>query len=390
MKKLLTNILTSLLSLLVLLAILEVGVRLFVDESLYLFSNVSDDWVLDDEIGYKNRPDYFEKKWAKGKLISLSTNADGLQPGGLKRKKPTASKRVMLIGNSTIFSRDVPENEKIHFLLDSLLNLSGQPFDVVNTGATGYSTDQALLTLKRYISLYKPDYVGYNYCINDLYFNTQGMYAGISKPHFELQGDSLHLIPCRPEKSKLNQDKLAFRNLVQMSALYGLLRPYIQRVRMKYSAQEVLDQGGAQDLDIYKKTTVEEPLFQLLEKLIWEMNRICAENGTQFFVYAHPEAVTVWQPYREAIGQDNIDPFIIENKLREISGRDTIPFLGMVQSFLDKKEKGPFHLLPNDPHCNGAGYLIQAEVVAKFVLENEAQKETEKHISAELTNKVLN
>lgn len=377
MKKFVANILTSVFSLLVMFAVLEIGVRLFVNESLYLFSNVSDDWIIDEMAGYKNKPNYSEKKLHKEKIVELYTNADGLQPAVLKRDKEQGVKRVMLIGNSTIFSRDVPENEKIHFYLDSLLDLSGQPFEIVNAGVTGYSTDQALLTLKRYIKLYRPDYVGYNYCINDLYFNTQDAYWKISKPHFELENDSLILIPCDPDNTELDQSAWSFRNMIQHSALYGMLRPFIQKIRMKYSEQAVLDQGGAQNLDIYEKTNEEEPLFQLLEALIVEMQKTCAANDATFFCYSHPELVTVWKPYREAIGQTEVNPHAVENKLKEMANRNKFPFVEMIQTFVDNEKRGPFHLLPNDPHCNGEGYLLQAEIISDFILENETHNSSD-------------
>ncbi|HHM20493.1 MAG TPA: hypothetical protein ENJ20_00590, partial [Bacteroidetes bacterium] len=83
MKKIAANVLTSFFSIVVVLALLEGAVRLLVDESLYLFSNVSDDWVVDEEIGYKNKPDYSEIKLHKNKMVELHTNADGLQPAAL-------------------------------------------------------------------------------------------------------------------------------------------------------------------------------------------------------------------------------------------------------------------------------------------------------------------
>lgn len=355
-------------------ALLELAVRLFVDESLYKFSNVSDEWVADDEIGYKNIANYYNKRRHKDKMITVATNSDGLQPATLERTKKQGVKRVMLIGNSTVYSRDVPENEKIHHYLDSMLEVTGQSYEIVNAGVTGYSTDQSLLTLKRYIDIYEPDYVGYNYCINDLYANTKDTYWKISKPLFEIKNGELNLIPADPTLTELEGDQTSLSSLIQFSALYGLLRPYIQRVRMKYSEQAVLDQGGAQDLDIYKKAIDQEPVFQLLAQLILEMKNTCSAQGASFFLYAHPEVVTVWDPYREAIGQTEVDYFSVENKLAEIAERDSFDFIGMVQKFLDEKERGPFHLLPNDAHCNGMGYRLQAEQISSYVLKEERNK----------------
>jgi hypothetical protein len=366
---LLKNLLTMLVTLVILFGLLEVAVRVFVDESLYLFSDASEDWELDDDLGWKHLPNHHELKRVGDQMILFETNEDGFRPATATRQKPEGTRRLMLFGNSTVVARDVPVDQNLHYYLDSLLNRNGEKFDVVNAGVSAYATDLALLAIKKYLKVYKPDVVCYGFCVNDLYANTQGNYWEISKPHFALENGGLKFIPNQPEKSRLpNQGSyLAPKHLIQRSALYGLLRPHIQKVRIMLSEQALLDQGGGSDLSIYKQKIDGEPLLLLLEKLIVEMQRACRENGVEFFFYAHPEVITVWKPYREAIGQQNVEPLVIENKLGEIADRNGIKFLRMVPHFLKNESRGPFHLLPNDPHCNGAGYLLQAEVMSAYV-----------------------
>ena len=370
MKNLLTNIATSLLSLLVVFSILELGTRLFVPKNLYVFSPATNDWIEDDTLGWKNKPNHETHTYRFERMVYFSTNPDGLRPIEARREKSPDVIRVMLFGNSTVASWDIPDQQTLHRSLDSLLDASGKKFEVINAAVLGYSTDQSLLNMKRLLPIYSPDVVLYGYCINDLYLNASGFYTGLYKPKFQVAGDSLKLELPQQTNTDFFSNAMArqTRDLVQYSALYGFLRPYIQKVRIKYSRQAELDQGGINDIARYKTPFAQDSLFQLLGLLIKEMDTVSKAHSAQFLYYAHPEVVTVWPPYRQAIGKEDVDPFIIENKLQEIADFYSIDFVGMVETFLERQEQGPYHSLPQDSHCNPKGYLLQAELLAEQIL----------------------
>ncbi len=369
MKKLLSNIFASLLSLLVLFVVLEMGVRVFVPTEYYVVTRGTHDWEEDGLLGWKNKANYEDVAIRHKKLVRYKTNEDGFRPATVAREKGGDVIRVMLFGNSTVNAREVPENETIHFYLDSLLNLAGQRYEVINAGVLGYATDQTLLNIERNIGTYSPDIVCYGYCINDLYANNSGVYSGLYKPHFELEGDSLRFVPLEKQNTDILSATRSFSiaNLLQYSALWGLMRPYIQQVKIKFSKQAELDQGGMSEIENYGKPVAGQPHFQKLAKLIRRMDDACEKNGIAFFFYPHPEAVTVWPPYRKLIGKEGLSPNIIEDKLREIAAMDSTQFVGMVGHFIENENKGPFHLLPKDPHCNGTGYQLQAEVLSAYI-----------------------
>jgi lysophospholipase L1-like esterase len=54
----------------------------------------------------------------------------------------------------------------------------------------------------------------------------------------------------------------------------------------------------------------------------------------------------------------------MENMLAQLAEREKLEFIRMIQYFLDNSSRGPFHLLPRDPHCNPMGYQLIAEKIS--------------------------
>lgn len=378
MKKFLSNLLTSFISILILLILLEVVVRVFIPKENYTLTSTAADWANDSIIGWRNKSNYEDLTFRHGKMIHYKTNADGFRPYTSEPEKDAGEVRVMLFGNSTVAARDVLEENTLHHLLDSLLDLSGTNFTVINAGVQGYSTDQVLLNIQQQVKKYQPDIACYGFCINDLYANLSGEYSGLHKPRFSIKNDELELQPLEKQNTDIlkTTSEYSIRDLLQKSAFYGVMRPFIQQARIKYSEQAQLDQGGVNDFERYQKPWQEDEYFNLFSKLLAAMEEACEQNSTQFFLYAHPELVTVWQPYREATGGTDLPNDLIENRLQEIASHDSVQFVRMVDHFLVNKDKGPFHLLPRDPHCNGMGYLLQAEVLADYILTNCKKEES--------------
>ena len=247
MKKVLSNLLTSLISILVLLVILEILVRLFIPSENYTLTSTAGDWAADATIGWKNKGDFQDLTMRHGKLIDYHTNVDGFRPHNAVPEKEADEVRVMLFGNSTVAARDVLEEETLHHLLDSILDLSGENYSVINAGVQGYSTDQVLLNIQSQVKKYKPDFVLYGFCINDLYANLSDEYSGLHKPYFTIESEGLKFHALKEQNADILKatSGYSFRDLIQKSAFYGMLRPYIQQVRIKYSEQAQLDQGGS-------------------------------------------------------------------------------------------------------------------------------------------------
>lgn len=364
-KRLLVNVSVFGLALLVTLLLAELAVRLLVKESAYRFYNVADDWATDDTLGWQNKPHYLSENYLLGQRVRFATNEDGLRPASVHRTRKTAVKRVLMVGNSTVAGRAVPETETIHYYLDSLLNLGGTKYEVVNAAVEGYATDQALLMLERQLVKYRPDIVTYGFCNNDLFGNLRQKDAGLNKPYFTRSDGvpRLHL-PAKNTKINALRNKFIEQRILANSALFGYLRPSIYRLRVKLSSQLAEVEGV--DPVVYTQQDQHRQAFDLFEQLVVEMSNFCRFNNAQFLMYAHPDLKAVWEPYRQALGIV-APPSFCEDALAQIAEANGVHFVRMVERFREKKDEGPFHLLPLDGHCNGNGYQLQAAILADAI-----------------------
>ena len=115
---------------------------------------------------------------------------------------------------------------------------------------------------------------------------------------------------------------------------------------------------------------------ELFAALLKRMSIVCRENGARFFFCSHPSIQEVWDPYirrvqtelRLAPGEYN--RYALENFLVATAKEISVAFCPLVDHFVSQQNRGPFHLLPRDPHCNPAGYRVQAEALARFLRQS--------------------
>lgn len=133
-------ILTVFSSLIFSFLLLETIIRISIDEVYWKFIDSSDDWVIDDKIGWRQKSNLDITHLNRGKRIRFQTNQDGLQVVG----KSSADIRILLIGDSTIVSRNVPSEDRIqNHLYEYLGKHLNKDTYIVNAGVQGYSTDQS-------------------------------------------------------------------------------------------------------------------------------------------------------------------------------------------------------------------------------------------------------
>ena len=102
-------------------------------------------------------------------------------------------------------------------------------------------------------------------------------------------------------------------------------------------------------------------------------DRDATQHGALFATYLHPDVGAVWDPVvedaRSRLDDGRAyDRFALERRVGEELTRRGVVFLPLVAEFAGRQERGPFHLLPRDPHCNASGYRLEAELLAEFLL----------------------
>ena len=191
-------------TLLLALAGLEAGVRIFVlvkGEPIGANESVESEWEWADEhlragravlestlafdpvLGWRNAPSL--------RLPDLTTNADGWRASHeFVRAKPAGVRRLVFVGDSYTFGFGLRDAESFAALAQERL---GPAWEVLNFAVPGYGTDQQLLSYERVAREYEPDAVVLGFFLRDYSRNLQD-FRTYAKPRFELEGEGLRLV----------------------------------------------------------------------------------------------------------------------------------------------------------------------------------------------------
>jgi hypothetical protein len=103
------------------------------------------------------------------KSADVSINSDGFRGKDYSIEKSQIFFRIIMLGDSEIFSIRLFQTDTLPAQLENLLNQNSRRFryEVLNFGVEGYNTFQELEMLKSKGLKYKPDLIILNYVLND-------------------------------------------------------------------------------------------------------------------------------------------------------------------------------------------------------------------------------
>ncbi len=217
----------------------------------------------------------------------------------------------------------------------------------------------------------------YGFCLNDLGGIALRRAYGLSKPMFVTKArDQLELLPPELGRSSIPSFGRGPRKWLQFSALHRLLQPRILLIRSQMMSREERNLLGLPDEIYYRGLAPRHVNGELFAALLKGMSKVCRENGARFFFYSHPSIQEVWGDYirrvqtklRLAPGEYN--RYALEDFLVVTAKEIPVAFCSLVDYFVSQQNRGPFHLLPRDPHCNPVGYRMQAEALARFLRQS--------------------
>jgi lysophospholipase L1-like esterase len=361
-------------TLILLLGLLELGVRVFVPDSRWRFEDGSGDWRLDDEIGWVNRPNLDVTIEEQNGPVRYRTNADGLAPSDATRERTSGTARIMVFGDSMTVGRVLPQDQIYTARLAEILRARGIAAEVVNAGVQGYSTDQALLLLQRWVPAYRPDLVIHGSTLNDFGGIALDTANGQAKPRFRFDEHG---------RLRLSMPRLSARirpigrgglpRWIQRSALYRLIQPglFVLRARFQGSDERVLIGDFP---EVYFRSRAADGFdWRLYGALVARMRDVAQREGARFLFFEHPDPGEVWSPFIEltrkrfGVPEGTYDPYAIEQRLAAIAEERGVSFLPTVDAFRAAADRGPFHFLPTDPHLNRAGHALLAEILSETV-----------------------
>lgn len=359
------------------LIIAEITIRLFLPGSWWSFRDATDDWEIDPRVGWRQKARLdvttHENLEKEGWVVRFQTNEDGLTPDTAQRVKPSTVLRIMIFGDSTVVGRAVPQDQTIHAQLETLLKKAGVSAEVINAGVQGYSTDQVYLRMQQLIPLYRPDVVIYGLCSNDFGGNVSREAYGLPKPVFTVKedGELQEIPPSLRGDGKIPSFGSGPSKWLQSSALYRVLLPWTTKLRAQFMNWEQRNLLGLAPEFYYRKDALEAIDWSLFAALLKQVDAFSRVNEAEFYFYAHPAVEEVWTPYINqnltglGLRETEYDRYALERRLSDVAKGVPVKFIPMIDYFLANQQRGPFHLLPRDPHANPTGYQLEAEVIAQ-------------------------
>ena len=349
----------------------ELLTRLLVPRTRWAFRDATSDWQPDPRLGWVQKPNLNVMSQTDfGWIVHFRTNRDGLTPFGASRERAAEVVRVMFFGDSTVVGRSVPEDSTVSAQLERALGQTGVRAEVLNAGVEGYSTDQVMLRMEQLVPLYRPDIVFYGLCDNDFGGNVSSEFAGNPKPRFVLREGSLVEIP-PPRIDRITPLGGGPRTLLQHSAFYRLIQPRVFTLRARFGGWEKRNLLGVAPEIYWRPGELDRIDWRLLGALLSRMSRFVQQHGGRLVVYSHPALGEIWDPFlSETIRIQHLDPsdydrYALERRLAQVVAESAAEFCPLIDAFLAQQGRGPFHLLPRDPHCNPIGYEIAAQALAE-------------------------
>jgi len=178
-------LLAFLVSLVIGLAVLELGLRLIPGFAPPPVLN-----HFDPATGWSKVPGKAITRRVGQERIHFEINEHGLRDdAGVGPDKAPDTFRVLMLGDSFVLGYTVERGDLFVDQLEGWWKSEGRRVDVVNAGTEGWSTDQEVVWFFENGPEYRPDLVLLFPYENDIYWNGQASYAtGVAKPLFPVEG----------------------------------------------------------------------------------------------------------------------------------------------------------------------------------------------------------
>ncbi|OGW75504.1 MAG: hypothetical protein A2Z72_02820 [Omnitrophica bacterium RBG_13_46_9] len=149
-------------------------------------------------LGWRQKPNSSKFNKTEEYSVKASFNSKGIRGPEYSYEKDKDEFRILILGDSFAEGYGVKFHDLFSEVLKSDLNdrlkHAAVKCEVINSGVSGYSTDQELLYFQTEGKKYNPDLTLLMFYSNDIVYNNRSHYEhGYSKPLFELVGKELIL-----------------------------------------------------------------------------------------------------------------------------------------------------------------------------------------------------
>ena len=150
-------------------------------------------YLYDENLGWRNIPDW--RATTFGKPLTINSVGHRMQRE-YGHEKPAAVKRILVLGDSYAWGYGVADDDLFCELLQDRLDQREPSWEVINTGVSGWGTDQQYLYLKQEGLAFDPDIVVLAFFIgNDVDNNVAATQYELNKPVFVGRKLALRNVP---------------------------------------------------------------------------------------------------------------------------------------------------------------------------------------------------
>jgi hypothetical protein len=311
-------------------------------------------------------------------VTRVRTNRHGLRGPELASEKPPNVARVLALGDSFIYARQVPEAETAVALLEQELGGPGGTCQVLNAGVSGWGTGEEYVYLRQEGLALQPDVVlVFFYVGNDLGNNVRrqsGQAPQHRGPPFRLDADGRLLeLPWEradplPAAATLRQTSWAFSFLET-----GVLAKLEQAEDEDGGGDRSRPEAGKLDLYAVKETSERRRAWQVTEALLAAIRDESSGAGAPMALVAVPASYQVYPREWARVaprGRDaeRWEPEVPNRQLGQIAERLGVPYLDLLPAFRSEAAATDERLyFTINAHWTALGNRLAAEQVGRFL-----------------------
>ncbi len=378
--------LTGLLALLLTLALLELGLRVFWIKQLVLGQGIH-------HPHFHHRLKPFETQRFAGPEFDVTTrtNRYGLRGPDPVLPKPPGVVRVLMLGDSFTFGFPVKDEETFCRLIEQGLRAKGYAVEVVNGGVSGYSPTLHYLSLRDEFLGFEPDLVILWYDLGDLqedhWFQKNLLYGhdgAILRCDPRYTNGRLDWWEAGRRHSALARyvDTKLLRTIhkIRILGLPGYVQAKLRGERSKVAIARLKGRQQAEDLASYdrfllvRETSTEalvRPYWALSANYLTLIQEVLAERKIPFLLGCYPYGMVVgpdqWAEGRTAWGFERgrtYDPSLALRLLQEFAKQARIPLINTFPRFTEAARTQKL-FYDWDGHLTPAGHQVVATALVQ-------------------------
>lgn len=320
----------------------------------------------DSRLGWKNKPNSYSLIRIADSISHAKINSFGFRDSEtLSPKKSPTKTRIMFYGDSYTWGHGVNDEEIFTEKLKELFKQ--RKTEIINSGVSGYGTDQEFLFFKQSGFKWSPDIVVVMLFTRDIEADniSSRLENGYNKPYFQITPDG---------------------HLKLMNTPVPKLKNHLSKEIPYYSSQKIQYRFLIYTFFVQKFQSLKYALLKS-NKTVWQWSLKLRQNEHQLGSQVTQKIFELFNQEVKKIGAKLIvvsvyqdihlkkNPSAAMFSMKEFFHKNNITYLDSYDTFYEASKKNSLYF-KHDPHWNTKGH----EVMANFLHEQLKQYLIENHV----------